>query len=391
MKKYSYIIVGGGMTADSSVAGIREVDPEGSVLLISSESDPPYDRPPLSKSLWKNLSVEKIWRHTREKNAEILLNTTVRSIDPELKVVTDDSGRSFQYEKLLLATGGKTRKLPFGGDLVHYYRTLEDFRKLKDISEEKSTFAVIGSGFIGSEIAAALAMNGKEVLLFDMGPGIGWNIFSSDMVEYLNAYYREKNIKIISNVKVNDIKKNGEGITIEISGPETFNVDAVVAGVGISPNVELAESIELKVENGIHVNEYLQTSDKYIFAAGDVANFYNPLLAKRIRVEHSDNANKMGKAAGRNMAGASEPYEYLPLFYSDLFDLGYEAVGLLDSRCEVVEDWQVKFEKGVVYYFEDDRVCGILLWNVWDQVDAARKIIGLPSPINPQDLIGKIN
>ena len=391
MEKYSYIIVGGGMTADSSVAGLREVDPIGSVLLVSSESDPPYDRPPLSKSLWKNSSVEKIWRHTEKKNAEILLNTTVRSIDPEIKVVTDDSGRSFQYEKLLLATGGKTRKLPFGVDLVHYFRTLDDFRKLKDISEKRNTFAVIGGGFIGSEIAAALAMNGKKVLLFDMGPGIGWNIFSSEMVEYLNAYYREKNIKVISNAKVNDIKKIGEGIAIEFGGKETFTVDAVVAGVGILPNVVLAESIELKVDNGIHVNKYLQTSDDFIFAAGDVANFYNPLIGKRIRVEHSDNANAMGKAAGRNMAGANEPYEYLPFFYSDLFDLGYEAIGLLDPRCDVVEDWQVKFEKGVVYYLEHDRVRGILLWDVWDQVDAARKIIGLPGPVNPQDLIGKIS
>lgn len=391
MKKYSYIIVGGGMTGDSAVKGIREIDQDGSILLISAERVPPYDRPPLSKSLWKNSSVEKIWRHTAKKNADILLNTNAYSIDPELKVVKDNYGQTYQYKKLLFATGGKVRKLPFGGNLVHYYRTLDDFWKLKNISEDKKTFGVIGSGFIGSEITAALAMNGKDVLLFDMGPGIGWNIFPRDMVDFLNTYYREKNVKIIPDVMVNEIRKNGEGIAIEIKEGETYVVDAVVAGVGILPNVELAESIGVNVDNGIHVNEYLKTNNEDIYAAGDVANFFNPALGKRIRVEHSDNAKAMGNAAGRNMAGAKEPYEYLPMFYSDLFELGYEAVGLLDSRLEIVEDWQDKHEKGVLYYLEDDRVRGILLWNVWDQVDAAREIIGLPGPANPQELIGKIS
>ena len=168
------------------------------------------------------------------------------------------------------------------------------------------------------------------------------------------------------------------------------DVDAVVAGIGIVPDVKLAEDINLEIENGIKVNEYLQTTRSDIYAAGDVANFYNPLLGKRIRVEHSDNAKAMGKQAGRNMAGANERYDYLPFFYSDLFDLGYEAVGHMDSRFEIVEDWEEKYKKGVLYYLKEDRVSGVILWNVWDKLDEARKIIGLPAPVKGSDLIGKI-
>ena len=169
-----------------------------------------------------------------------------------------------------------------------------------------------------------------------------------------------------------------------------FDIDAVVAGIGIVPDVKLAEEINLEVDNGIKVNEFLQTTRSDIYAAGDVANFYNPLLGKRIRVEHSDNAKAMGKQAGRNMAGANERYDYLPFFYSDLFDLGYEAVGQIDSRYEIIEDWEEKYKKGVLYYLKEERVSGVILWNVWDKVDEARKIIGLPAPVKRSDLFGII-
>jgi NADPH-dependent 2,4-dienoyl-CoA reductase/sulfur reductase-like enzyme len=189
---------------------------------------------------------------------------------------------------------------------------------------------------------------------------------------------------------VTNVERTGEHYKLSINSGDPYEFDGVVAGVGIMPDTELAEALQLKVDNGVHVNEFLQTSDPDIYAAGDVANFYNPLLGRRIRVEHADNATTMGKTAGRNMAGAEERYDYLPFFYSDLFDLGYEAVGLLDARCEVVEDWQKKFEKGVLYYLEDNRVRGVLLWNVWDKVDQARGVIGMPAPVNKDILIGKI-
>lgn len=390
MNKYQYVIVGGGMTGDAAIAGIRELDLNGSILLISAESNPPYNRPPLTKGLWKGKALDSIWRNSEEKHAEILLNRRVVSIDLNHKIISDNIGDTFGFEKLLLATGGTSRLLPIGREDVVYYRTLEDFKKLKIMTETKQKFGVIGTGFIGSEISAALAMNGKDVTVFDIGAGIGWNIFPSGLTNYLNKYFQEKNVKVIPNVKVNEIEKVGELFHIRTDSGVEEEVEGIIAGVGIVPEISLPKAINLNVENGITVNEYLQTSHSEIYAAGDAANFYNPLLDKRIRVEHSDNANSMGKQAGRNMAGAGERYDYLPFFYSDLFDLGYEAIGLIDSRFEIIEDWKEKYHKGVLYYMNEGRVSGVILWNVWDKVDEARKILGLPAPVRKSDLIGKI-
>ena len=166
-----------------------------------------------------------------------------------------------------------------------------------------------------------------------------------------------------------------------------FEVDGVVAGIGIRPNTELAVQSGLDVENGIIVNEHLQTSAPDVFAAGDVANFHHSALEKRMRVEHEDNAIQMGRLAGRNMAGANESYTHIPMFYSDLFDLGYEAVGEINSKMETVADWHEPFQKGVIYYLNpsDQRVRGVLLWNVWDQVDNARALIGKMQPFQVTD------
>jgi NADPH-dependent 2,4-dienoyl-CoA reductase/sulfur reductase-like enzyme len=391
MEKVNYLVVGGGMAADAAVKGIRELDPQGSILMISSDENPPYNRPPLSKALWKGKPVDSIWRQpTDDKNYHLILGWTITAIDADQKTVTDDQGLSYGYDKLLLATGGSPRKLPFEAQDVIYYRTFQDYRKLALLAEQKNRFAVIGSGFIGSEIAAALAMNQKEVMLFDIGSGIGWNIFPEKMVAFLNQYYQEKKVQVLANQKITVIQKNGDEYLVSTEDGGTLTCDGVVAGVGIAPNLALAESNGLNTGDGILVDEYLRTSSPDIFAAGDVANFHNPLLGKRIRVEHADNANAMGKQAGRNMADAQEPYDYLPLFYSDLFDLGYEAVGELDSRMKIIEDWQEPFQKGVLYYLDESRVRGVLLWNVWDQVDAARQVIGMPGPVKENELIGRI-
>jgi NADPH-dependent 2,4-dienoyl-CoA reductase/sulfur reductase-like enzyme len=390
MKNYKYIIVGGGMTGDSAIAGIRELDKNGSILLISAEPNPPYNRPPLSKGLWKGKSFDTIWRNSEIENAEVLLNRKVESIDPKQKSISDNKGVQYGFEKLLLATGGVNRRLPVSEKEIIYYRTIDDFKKLKKLSESKRKFGVIGMGFIGSEISAALAMNGKEVTVFDIGVGIGWNIFPSGLTDNLNDYFKKKNVKVIPNVKVREIEKKGDFFRITTDSGIEEEFEAIVAGIGIVPEVKLAEDINLKVENGITVNEYLQTTESDIYSAGDVANFYNPLLGKRIRVEHSDNAKAMGKQAGRNMAGAGERYDYLPFFYSDLFDLGYEAVGLMDSRFEIIEDWEEKYKKGVLYYLNESRVSGVILWNVWEKLDEARKIIGLSAPVQGSDLFGRI-
>jgi NADPH-dependent 2,4-dienoyl-CoA reductase/sulfur reductase-like enzyme len=390
MKKYNYIVVGGGMSADAAVKGIREVDLTGKILMVSSENNTPYDRPPLSKSLWKGKSIESIWRNTEEQDVEIILGKRITSINPKEKTITDAKNSEYGYEKLLIATGAETRKLPYEPEGILYYRSIEDYKKLRSLAEKKNKFAVIGTGFIGSEISAALAMNNNDVTVIDIGAGIGWKIFPAEITEYLNNYFRERKVTVITNIEVTDIHQSSQSVQVKTSSGLEVDVDAVIAGVGVIPNTILAENANLEVGNGICVNEYLQTSNPDIFAAGDVANFYNPLLDQRIRIEHANNADSMGRQAGRNMAGAGEKFDYLPYFFSDLFDLGYEAVGLMDSRWEIVEDWQEKFKKGVLYYLEGNRVRGVILWNIWDKLDVAREIIGIPAPVYKADIIGKI-
>lgn len=178
---------------------------------------------------------------------------------------------------------------------------------------------------------------------------------------------------------------------VRTGGGHAFEADGVVAGIGIRPNLDLAKEAGLKVENGIIVNERLETSIPDIYAAGDAASFLHAALGKRTRVEHEDNAVQMGKVAGRNMAGGNESYTHVPMFYSDLFELGYEAVGEMSSKMTTVEDWQEEpFKKGVVYYMEDGRVRGVLLWNVWEKVDTARALIQEEGPFDADNLKGKI-
>ena len=390
MTDYRYLIIGGGMTAAAAADGIREVDSTGTIGLISAEPDAPYNRPPLSKALWKGEPLETIWRKTENKRVEMHLCHIVKEIVPTQKRVVDDEEKVFTYEKLLLATGGKPRRLPFGDGQIIYFRTLPDYRRLRALTETGRRFAVIGGGFIGSEIAAALALNGKEVVMIFPGKDIGDRLFPRALAEFVSNFYRNKGVELLAGEKIIGLEARGNERVLKTSTDRETVADCVVAGVGIEPNVELAQSVGLKMENGIVVDEFLRTSHPDIHAAGDVAAFYNPALGKRIRVEHEDNANSMGRLAGRNMAGKSEPYDHLPFFYSDMFDLGYEAVGEVDSRLETFADWKRPNEEGVIYYLESGRVRGVLLWNVWEQVEAARQLIAEPGPFKVEDLEGRL-
>lgn len=375
MKSYKYLIIGGGMTADSAVRGIMELDHKGSIALISSESHPPYDRPPLSKALWKGTHEDTIWRHTSELSVDLYLNRTVRELRPAEQKIVDDRGDSYSYEKLLLATGCEPRRFPFRSDDIIYFRTLDDYRSLRGLVDEGRRFAVIGGGFIGSEIAAALAMSGKQVTMIFTEPAIGARGFPGDLAQFLNRFYQEHGVEILGGETVSAVRREGQQVVLRTGSGSEMTFNGVVAGLGVLPRVELAAAAGLKLENGIWVDQFLQTSASGVYAAGDVASFYNPELDRRLRVEHEDNANRMGRAAGRAMAGEAEPYCHLPSFYSDLFDLGYEAVGEIDSRMETFADWSEPNRKGVIYYLRDSVIRGVLLWNVWEQVDAARRLI----------------
>src|SRR5581483_2074963 len=238
-------------------------------------------------------------------------------------------------------------------------------------------------------------MNSTKVVMAFPEAGIGARMFPPDLATFLNDFYRQKGVDVLPGQLVDGLETRGGQAVLKVrnaqgQGEREVVADGVVAGIGILPNVELAQAAGLEVDNGIRVDASLRTSQPDIYAAGDVAHFYNPALDKRLRVEHEDNANTMGQLAGQAMAGRTVNYDHLPFFYSDLFELGYEAVGEVDSRLETVADWKEPFREGVVYYLRDGRVRGVLLWNVWEQVDAARKLIAEPGPFGPDSLKGRL-
>jgi NADPH-dependent 2,4-dienoyl-CoA reductase/sulfur reductase-like enzyme len=229
-----------------------------------------------------------------------------------------------------------------------------------------------------------------EVTLIFPEKGICALIFPETLSKYLNDYFRENDINVLIEDLVLKVTKQDNNYLVETKSGKKLTFDIVIAGLGIKPNIELAKEANLKVENGVLVNEYLQTNDPDIYAAGDCANYYNSALNKHVRVEHEDNALMMGEIAGENMAGEKSLFDHLSYFYSDLFDLGYEAVGELNPQLEIVEDWSEPFEEGIIYYLKEGHVQGVLLWNVWDKVDEARELIADPGTFSRDDLKGRI-
>ncbi|MBI4172408.1 MAG: FAD-dependent oxidoreductase [Actinobacteria bacterium] len=392
MRTYRYLIVGGGMTADAACKGIRGHDADGSIALVGEEEDAPYMRPPLSKALWKGDPESSIWRGTADLDVDLRLGRRIVSLELDARRATDDQGEAYSYERLLLATGGRPRRLPFGDGQVIYFRTLGDYRRLRELADTGARFVVIGGGFIGSEVGAALAMNGCRVTLVFPEPGIGARVFPTELAAFVSDYYRSKGVEVLAGERVTDIGQNGSGVHVSTGDGRTLHADAVVAGLGIEPRTDLAAAAGLSVADGVIVDEYGRAGGREeVFAAGDVARFPIPALGGDARVEHEDHANSHGRAVGANMAGANEPYDHLPFFYSDLFELGYEAVGEVDSRHDTLAEWTQPNRSGVVCYVDGGRrPRGFLLWDVWGRVDAARELIRAGDPVGRDALRGLI-
>jgi NADPH-dependent 2,4-dienoyl-CoA reductase/sulfur reductase-like enzyme len=392
VRTYRYLVVGGGMTADAACKAIREHDAQGSIGLVSADEHPPYSRPPLSKGLWKGGDEASIWRGTQDVGVELHLGRRIGSIDLAGRRAQDDAGEEYAYERLLLATGGTPRRLAFGGDGVVYFRTFEDYQRLRALAGEGAHLVVIGAGFIGSEIAAALAMNGCAVSLVFPGAGICERLFPAELSAFVTGYYHEQGVEVIPGGAVIGIDRKGDVVRVRLESGRILEGHGIVAGLGIEPSGELAAAAGLKVGDGIFVDRYGRAiGAEGVYAAGDVARFPIAALGVDARVEHEDHALSHGRRVGANMAGAEEAYDHLPFFYSDLFDLGYEAVGEVDSRHETVTDWKDPNREGVIYYLDaEQRVRGVLLWNVWDKVDEARELIRSAEPVDPSALPGRI-
>jgi NADPH-dependent 2,4-dienoyl-CoA reductase/sulfur reductase-like enzyme len=354
--------------------------------MFGAESHEPYARPPLSKALWKGKEESSIWRGTPDLGVDLHPGRRIVGLDLAVRSVRDDTGEQHTYEKLLLATGGTPRQLPGDGDGdgVIYFRTLDDYHQLRGLAGDGVRAAVIGGGFIGSELAAALTMKGCDVTIVFPESGIGARLFPVGLASFVSEYYREKGVTVLADELVEEISAG----SVTTKSGTTVDADLVVAGLGIVPVTDLAETAGLEVDDGILVDEYGRAGGREdVYAAGDVARFPVAALGGTRRVEHEDHANTHGKVVGANMAGAEEPYDHLPFFYSDLFELGYEAVGDVDSRLNTVEEWADPNRKGVVAYVDGDgKARGFLLWDVWGKVDGARELIRAGAVVGTDDL-----
>lgn len=397
-ESYDYVIVGGGVAAASAVKGIRSEDSSGTIAVLGSEPDKPVYRPAMSKDLWlkddATLEGASLAGDLDDDGAvDLVTDTTVTEIDPGAHVVRLADGSSVGWGKLLLATGAEPRTLALEpGPRVIYYRTAADYQRLRALVDAGSHVAVVGGGYIGSEIASALVQNDVAVTLVLDLEDVQEQMFPRALAASLTLAFQERGVTVVHG-SVAGGEETGEGVRIRLDDGTDITADAAVIGVGVLPRTGLAEAAGLDVDNGITVDEHLRTSAPDVYAAGDVASYPDALLGRR-RVEHVDHAQKSGELAGRVMAGADETYDYTPFFWSDILDAGYEAIGETSSKLEMVEDWKDgEAGTGVVYYLSSGHVRGVVLWNVWDSVDKARDLIaetGKEPVADPKSLRGRI-
>ncbi|WP_265442701.1 NAD(P)/FAD-dependent oxidoreductase [Flexivirga meconopsidis] len=374
--KYDYVIVGGGVAGAAAAKAIRERDAEGSVLVLGLEPDPPVYRPDLSKGLWlsEETKLDDIWLMDG-KGAELHTSLPVTSIDTEAHEVEIDGGAKVGYGSLLIATGAQPRHLDLPeSDRIVYYRTVADYRRLRELAAAGSAVTVVGGGYIGAELTSALAQNDVKVTMILEGELVQEHMFPASIAELVTKDFRGHGVELLTGTRVVSGEVTGDTVAVRTQDGKLVEGVAAVVGIGVEPRTKLAQDSGLTVEGGIVVDDRLRTSATDVYAAGDDTSFPDPLLGRR-RVEHVDNAETMGKVAGENMAGADQPYDHTPFFWSDLFANGYEAIGELSSAMDTVEDWNGEHTAAVVYYLADGTVRGVLLWNTWDSVEKAREVI----------------
>lgn len=406
---YDYVIVGAGMAAAKAVEGIRTEDATGSIGLFGADTAAPVYRPDLSKTLWVDpkasleaslmVSGAEGAEHRPDAATQFHLGTTVAALTPDEHSITLADGRSVRYGKMLLATGAEPRIAGLTpGERVIYYRTVADYRRLRELAAPGAHVVVAGGGYIGSEVAAVLALNRVRVTLVVTGEPLLAQMFPESLARTVTQEFRDRGVEIVVGRLSGGTEREDE-VEVQLEDGTVIAADAAVVGIGVTPRTDLARAAGLAVDDGVLVDEHLRTGAHSVYAAGDVARYPDRLLGIR-RVEHASAAETMGKVAGRNMAGAGKPYRTTPFFWSDLFDFGYEAVGEVDTRHETVEDWAVGADgqpdhsTGVVYYLNPlGSVRGVLLWNVWDSVKAARELIARTAeePVSdPEGLRGTI-
>lgn len=370
-----YIVVGGGLAGGSAVEAIRERDPVGRLMLVTEEKQRPYDRVPLSKTyLTGRLPREGVFLKKPEfyehKHIELLIGRSVKRLNLRARTVLLDDGQEVGFERLLIASGGRPKKLPIpGGHLpgIHYLRTLEDCEAIKAAMVNSGKAVVIGGGFIGCEVAAAFATKGLETTIIELGPYLLNMAIDEETGRWITKYFEQQGVRVLTGVRAASfVEGGGHMVGVQTEHGELVRGSIAVVGVGINPNEELAQEAGLKVDNGIMVNEHLETEVEGVFAAGDVARFYSPIFGHHLRVEHYDVAVKHGRLAGANMTGAQLSFTELPFFFSYMFALRTLVYGDMSKYDQVIRRGALQLtERGgfMRFYLKDGRVNAFLALN----------------------------
>lgn len=381
----TYVIVGASLAGAKAAEAMRDAGFDGRVVLVGDERERPYERPPLSKDyLLGKDARDKVFVHEQgwyaEHDVELRLGATVTGLHRSTHQIELAGGERVAYDKLLLATGSSPRKLRApGADLagVHYLRRLGDSDALRDVFAQGGSLVVVGAGWIGLEAAAAARHFGVEVTVIEPEPVPLHAALGREIGDIFGALHRDHGVDVRTGAGVAAIEgSNGRVTGVTTTSGEVVAADAIVVGVGVKPNVRLAEAAGLEVEVGILVNEMLATSDDAIWAAGDVANAWHPLFEQRVRVEHWANASGQGKAAGAAMAGKGEPYAKLPYFFTDQYDLGMEYHGYVGAQGydDVVVRGDVSSGQWLAFWLRDGRVLAGMNVNIWDASDSIKAL-----------------
>ena len=370
MTVHKYVIVGGGQAAASACEGIRQIDSSGSILVITDEEYLPHQRPPLSKSyLAGKAGLDKVMVHDEsyyaENNIEVMTGVSATRISRRGRKVALDSGSTVEYEELLLATGGRAWRLPLSGaELpgVFTLRTIENSDAIRAAAEEAEEAVVIGGSFIGCEVAATLTQLGVHVTMCFLEEYPLQAVAPPELGGHIREIFEDEGIRVIPTMRPERIVGDERIEAVHLENGEVVACDMAVMGVGVRLNTQLARDADLDLTDfsAIAVDEMLRTSDPHIWAAGDIAAWPDPHYERRLRVEHWDVARAQGEQAGRNMAGASEPYTVVPYFFSDIFDLSFEVWGDLVDWDQTVTRGSLEEESVSYWYFRDETLVGVL-------------------------------
>lgn len=362
------IIVGASHAAAQLCVSLRQTGWEGDITLIGDEDAFPYHRPPLSKDFLKGeKTLDEILIRPAESyeklDVTLKLGTRVGAIDPGDKTVLTDDGETLSYDKLVLTTGARVRHLPVpGNDLsgVFYLRDQADVLAIKAQVSKGKRAVIIGGGYIGLETAASLKMQGMDVTVLEAMPRILQRVTAPQLSEFYKRVHLEEGVQILEGVMASEIEKTDAGLRVKTSCDQDFAADMVIIGIGVIPNMELAEMAGLTIGNGIEVNGFCQTSDADIYAAGDVTWHYNPIYDRHVRIESVPNATEQAKTVASHINGNPKPYNSLPWFWSDQFDLKLQIAGLSEGYDDIVVRGDMDTGRSfAAFYFAGDRLLAV--------------------------------